>query len=157
MEKTDRDFHRVLGRFCTSLDITTDGEHTKFLNLLWGEEIQAISVELLENNKAEAGSWPECIALVAFAGDLCSNALLQPDTLRSSTRMLSGARSNLGLVVTCTLLEGIGQTLCRDQEGKYCFDTAIQTMLSGGGISAIMRSKVQVLHRYQQVPWPKTC
>lgn len=138
-----RELYCILGRLCKILDTVTSGEHSKFLNLLWGEEVQATSVELLANNTAEAGSWPECAALVAFAGELCNNGLLQPEVLRTCTKTLSGSRSNLGLVITCTLLEATGQVLCQDREGRDCFDNAIKTMLSGG-ISVRVRSRVQV-------------
>jgi hypothetical protein len=140
----DRDSHSVLGRLCKILDGATNGEHSKFLNLLWEEEVQAASVELQTNDTAEAGSWPECVALVTFAGELCSDELLQPGILQSCTRALSGSKSNLGVVVTCTLLEAAGEVLCRDPEGRDCFDAAVKTMLSGG-ISGRMRSRVQVI------------
>lgn len=145
VEKFDRDSHHVLVRLCKTVDTATDGEHSRFLNLLWEEELQAVSVELLANNTAEAGCWPECISLVAFAGELCSNTLLRPDALRSCARALSGSGSNLGLAVTCTLLEVAGQPLCRDREGKDFFDTVIQTMLLRDGIPAHIRRRVQVL------------
>lgn len=144
-ERHDKDLHQVLGRFSKTLDAATDGEYSKFLNLLWEEELQAVSVELLANDTAEAGSWPECVALAAFAGELCSNALLRLDALRSCAKALSGSRSNLGLAVTCTLLEATVQALCRDREGRDCFDSAIRTMLVGDGISTHMRHRVQVL------------
>ena len=144
-EKPHRDSHHVLGRFCKTLDTATDGEHSKFLNLLWEEELQAVSAELLANNMAEAGSWPECLAVVAFAGELSNNALLRSDSLCSCARALSRSRSNLGLAVTCTLLETTGQTLRRDREGRECFDTVIQTILLEDGISMHTRRRVQVL------------
>lgn len=144
-EQPDKGSHRVLGRLCKALDTATDGEHSRFLNLMWEEEIQAVSVELVANDTAEAGSWPECVALVTFAGELSSNALLRPEALRSSARALSGSKSNLGLAVTCTLLEVTGKALRRDREGRDCFDTVTQKMLLGDGISAHIRRRVQVI------------
>ena len=144
-EKPDSDSHHFLGLLCKTLDTATDGEHSRLLNLLWEEELQAVGVELLANNTAEAGSWPECFALVTFAGELCNNALLRPDALRSCARLLSGSSSNLGLAVTCTLLEATGIVLSQDPEGRECFDTVIQTMLQGLGSSSHMRRRLQVL------------
>lgn len=141
----DGDSHYVLGCLCKTLDTATDGEYSTFLNLFWEEELQAVSVELLANTMAEAGSWPECLALVVFAGELYRNALLRSDTLRSCAMAICSSRSNLGLAVTCTLLETTGQSLCRDPEGRDCFDTVVKSMLLGGGISAHMRRRVQVL------------
>ena len=151
VERPDQDLHHVLARFCKILDTVTDGAHAKSLSHLWEEEVQAVGVELLANNSAEAGSWPECVALVSFAGELSSNALLQPNVLRSCARSLSGLKSNLGLSVACTLLEAAGQALCRDREGKDCFDDAIRTMLSGE-IPTQTRSRVQVLGSSSPTP-----
>jgi hypothetical protein len=147
MERPNHDFHHALGRFCKILDTATDGESSRFLNSLWKQEIQAAGVELMANSTAEAGSWPEYLALVEFAGELCDEALLQPDSLRSSASMLSGSGSNLGLELACTLFEETGCALREDSDGKQCFDTAIRTMLAastGDGISARIRNRVQV-------------
>jgi len=146
MERPDQDFH-VLGRFCKIIDTTTDGEYSGFLNSLWEKEIQAAGVELLANDKAEPGSWPECLALVVFAGRLYDDRLLEPDALRSCARMLGGLKSNLGLELACTLLETTGSTLCEDPNGKTCFDTAIRTMLTTSredGVYMHLRLRVQV-------------
>lgn len=147
MERPNQDFHRVLGRFCKILDTATDGESSRFLNSLWKQEIQAAGVELLENNMAEAGSWPEYHALIVFASELCDEAMLQPDSLRSCASMLSDSGSNLGLELACTLFEAAGCALHEDRDGKKYFDTAIQAMLAastGDGISARIRHRVQV-------------
>ena len=146
-ERPNRDFHRALGRLCKILDTVTDGEYSGSLNLLWKEEIQAAGVELLANDVAEPGSWPEYLALVVFAGELCDHGLLQPDALRDSTKMLGGLGSNLGLELACALLEATGSSLREDCQGKRCFDAAIQAMLSASGedgISARIRQRVQV-------------
>ena len=146
-ERPSEDSHRFLGRLCKILDAATGGEYSKTLNVLWKEELQAVSAELLANDTAEAGSWPECVALVSFAGELCRNELLRIDALRSSVITLSGSRSNLGLGVACTLLEATGDAICRDREGKNCFNAAIKAMLSasrGSGVPAYVRSRVQV-------------
>ncbi|KAF9652549.1 hypothetical protein BDM02DRAFT_2771353 [Thelephora ganbajun] len=148
MERPCLDFHHVLGRLCKILDTATDGEYSKSLNSLWKEEIQAAGVELLANDMAKEGSWPECLALVAFVGELCNKALLRPDDLCSCVGMLSNLRSNLGLELACTLLEATGYALCRDCDGKQHFDTAIQVMLltlGGDGISVPIRRRVQEL------------
>lgn len=147
MERPDQDLHHVLGRLCKILDTATDGKYSEFLNSLWTKEVQAAGTELLANSMAEAGSWPEYLALVVFAGELCDAALLQPNALRSCTRVLSNIRSNLGLELACTLLEATGYALCKDGDGKQCFETAVETMLSasrGGGISTHIRRRVQV-------------
>jgi len=147
MERPDQDFHRVLGRFCRILDTATDGESSRFLTSLWKQETHIAGVELAANDIAEAGSWPEYVALVAFAGELCDNGLLQPDALRPSVSALCGVGSNLGLEVACTLLEATGYALCEDPDGMQCFDAAIKVMLSasrGDGISARIRHRVQV-------------
>jgi hypothetical protein len=146
-ERPDEDSHRFLGRFCHILDAATGGEYSKTLNVLWKEELQAVSAELLANDTAEAGSWPECVALVAFAGELCKNELFCLDVLHSYIVTLGGSRSNLGLGVACTLLEATGEAICRDHQGKNCFNAAIEAMLSastGSRVSAYMRSRVQV-------------
>ena len=147
MKRPNQDFHYTLGRFCRILDTATDGESSRLLNSLWKQETQAAGVELTANNMAEAGSWPEYLALITFAGDLCDEALLQLDALRSCASMLSSLESNLGLELACALLEGTGYALREDRDGKQWFDTAIQTMLSasrGDGISARIRHRVQV-------------
>ena len=147
MERPSQDSPHVLGRFCKILDIATDGESSRFLNSLWKQEIQAAGVELLANNMAQAGDWPEYLTLVAFAGELCDEGLLQSDPLRSCVSMLSGSGSNLGLELACTLLEAIGCTPREDPDGKQCFDTAIRAMVvasKGDGISARIRNRVQV-------------
>jgi len=147
MERPNKDFRHVLGRFCKILDISTDGESSRFLNSLWKQEIQAAGVELLANDMAEAGSWPEYLALVVFAGELCDEALLQPDPLRSCANMLSDSRSNLGLELACTFFEVTRSALREDHDGKKYFDSAIQIMLTaskGDGISARIRHRVQV-------------
>jgi len=95
MERPNQDSHHVLGRFCKILDTATDGESSRFLNSLWKQEIQAAGVELLANNMAQAGDWPEYLTLVAFAGELCDEGLLQSDPLRSCVSMLSGSGSSL--------------------------------------------------------------
>ena len=148
-ERPSEDSHRFLGRLCKILDAATGGEYSKTLNVLWKEELQAVSAELIANDTAEAGSWPECVALVAFAGELCKNELLRLDDseLRSCIITLGGSRSNLGLGVACTLLEATGDAICREREGKNCFNAAIEAMLpasTGGGVPAHMRSRVQV-------------
>ena len=147
IERPNKDFHHVLGRFCKILDTATDGESSRFLNSLWKQEIQAAGVELLENDTAEAGNWPEYISLITFAGELCDEALLQPDPLRSCANMLSGSGSNLGLELACTLFEAAGRALREDGDGRQYFDTVIQAMLTtstGDGISARIRHRVQV-------------
>ena len=145
MERPNQDFHHVLGRFCKVLDTATDGESSRFLNSLWKQEIQAAGVELLA--MTEAASWPEYLALVIFAGELCDEALLQPGPLRSCVSVLSGSGSNLGLELACTLFEVTGCAIHEDRDGKQCFDIAIQAMLTastGDGISARIRHRVQV-------------
>ena len=147
MERPNQDFHHVLGRFCKILDTATDGESSIFLNSLWKQEIQAAGVELLENDMAEAGTWPEYLALVIFAGELCNEALLQPEPLRSCASMLSGSGSNLGLELACAFFEATGCALREDHDGKQCFDTAIQAILTasaGDGISGRIQHRVQV-------------
>ena len=147
MERPDRDLHHSLGRLCKILDTATDGEYSGFLSSSWEGEIRAVGVELLANEMAESGSWPECLALAAFAGELCVEGLLQPDALHSCIGMLGSVGSNLGLEVACTLLEATGPILCEDRPGKHCVDTTIQTMLSSSskdGISAHTRRRVQV-------------
>jgi len=146
-ERPDKDFHRALGRFCKILDTVTDGESSGLLNALWKEEIQAAGIELLANDMAQPGSWPEYLALVIFAGEVCDDGLLQPDALRDCARMLGGLGSNLGLELACTLVETTGPSLREDCQGEYSFDTTIQAMLStskGDGISARIQSRVQV-------------
>ena len=145
--RPNQDFHHLLGRLCRILDTATDGESSRFLNSLWKQEIQAAGAELQENAMAEAGSWPEYHALVTFAGELCDQTLLQPDSLRSCISMLGGLGSNLGIELACALIEGTGYALYEDRDGKQCVDTAIQTMLSASredGVSARMRNRVQV-------------
>jgi len=146
-ERPDRDFHRALGRFCKILDTVTEGEYSGFLNLLWKEEIQAAGVELLANDMAGPGSWPEYLALIVFAAELYGDGLLQPDAVRECARMLGCLGSNLGLELSCTLLETIGPSLHEDCHGELSFDTTIQVMLSasrGDGISERIRHRVQV-------------
>ena len=147
MERPDKDLHRALGRFCKILDTVTEGEYSGLLNMLWKEEIQAAGIELLANDVAPPGSWPEYLALITFAGEVCDDGLLQPDDLRDCARMLGGLGSNLGLELACTLLETTGQSLREDCHGEHSFDTIIQGMLSaskGDGISARTRNRVQV-------------
>jgi len=147
MERPNQDSHHVLGRFCKILDTATGGESSRFLNSLWKQEIQAAGVELLANNTAQAGDWPEYLTLVAFAGELCDEGLLQSDSLRSCVNMLSISGSNLGLELACTLFETTGCSFREDPDGKQCFDTAIRVMLvvcKGDGISARIRHRVQV-------------
>ena len=147
MEQPDKGPHHVLGRLCKILDIATDGEHSEFLNFLWKEQIQAAGVELLVNDTAEPGSWPEYLALVVFAGELCGEGLLQPDALRYCARMLGSLGSNLGLELACTLLERTGPALRKDVHGELCLNTTVQAMLSasrGDGISVDIRHRVQV-------------
>ena len=144
---SNQGFHHLLGRFCKILDTATDGEFSRFLNSLWKQEIQAAGAELQTNAMAEAGSWPEYHALVTFAGELCDQTLLQPDSLRSCISMLGGLGSNLGLELACTLIEATGYALHEDRDARQCVDTAIQTMLSASredGVSARMRNRVQV-------------
>ena len=146
-ERPDKDFHRTLGRFSKILDTVTEGEYSGLLNMLWKEEIQAAGVELLANDMAQPGSWPEYRALVVFAGEICDDGLLQPDALRDCARMLGGLGSNLGLELACTLLETTGHSLREDSHGNYSFDTTIQAMLSaskGDVISARIQNRVQV-------------
>ena len=147
MEGPDKDLHRALGRFCKILDTVTEGEYSGLLNVLWKEEVQTAGDELLANDMAEPGSWPEYLALVVFAGELYDDGLLQPDALRECARMLGGLGSNLGLELACTLLETTGQSLREDSHGEHSLDTTIQVMLSaskGDGISARTRHRVQV-------------
>ena len=147
MERPDKDFHRALGRFCKILDTVAEGEYSEFLNLLWKEEIQAAGAELVANDIAESGSWPEHLALVVFAGELNDVGILQPDILRDCARMLGGLGSNLGLELACTLLETTGHTLREDCHGENSFDPIIEAMISastGNGISARIRQRVQV-------------
>ena len=147
VERPDQVFHRVLGRFCKIIDTATDGESSRLLTSLWKQEVQAAGAELATNDIAETGSWPEYVALVAFAGELCDEALLQPDALCSYISTLGSAGSNLGLELACTLIEATGHTLRENHDGKQYFDAAIQTMLSasrGDGISARIRHRVQV-------------
>ena len=147
MERPDHDFHHILGRFCRILDTATNGESSVFLNSLWKQDIHTAGVELLANDMAESGSWPEYLALVVFAGELSNKALLQPDALRSCTNMLSSSGSNLGLELACSLLEATGYSFPGDSNGKQYFDTAIQAMLLASGrdgISARIRHRVQV-------------
>jgi len=146
-ERPDKDFHRTLGRFCKILDTVTEGEYSGLLNLLWEEEIQSAGVELLANDMAQPGSWPEYLALVVFAGEVCDDGLLQPDALRDCARMLGSLGSNLGLELACTLLETTGHSLREDCRGEHSFDTTIRAMLSaskGDGISARIQNRVQV-------------
>ena len=141
----DHNHPHVLGRLCKILDTATDGEHSEFLSSLWEEGIA--EVELVAKGMAEAESWPEYRSLVVFAGELCDGALLQPDALRSSTRMLSNLGSNFGLELACTLLEATGYALRGDSDGEQCFDAAIQAMLLASGrdgISTDIRRRVQV-------------
>jgi len=146
-ERPDKGFHRALGRFSKILDTVTEGEYSGLLNMLWKEEIQAAGVELLANDMAEPGSWPEYLALVVFAGEVCDDGLLQPDALRDCARMLGGLGSNLGLELACTLLETTGQSIREDCHGERSLDTIIQAMLSaskGDGIPARIQNRVQV-------------
>jgi len=148
MERPDKDLHRALGRFSSILDTVTEGEYSGLLNVLWKEEVQAAGDELLANDIAEPGSWPEYLALVVFAGELYDDGLLRPDALRDCARMLGGLGSNLGLELACTLLETTGHSLREDCHGDHSLDTTIQTMLSaskGDGISAHTQHRVQVL------------
>ena len=147
MERPDKDLHRALGRFCKILNTVTEGVYSELLNSLWKEEIQAAGDELLVNDMAQPGSWPEYLALVVFAGEVCDDGLLQPDDLRDCARMLGGLGSNLGLELACTLLETTGQSLREDCNGEHSFDTIIQAMVSASredGISARTRNRVQV-------------
>ena len=147
MGRRNQDFRHLLGSFCRILDTATDGESSRFLNSLWKQEIQAAGAELQANTMAEAGTWPEYHALLTFAGELCDQALLQPDSLRSCVSMLGGLGSNLGLELACTLVEETGYALREDRDGERCLNTAIQAMLSASGrdgISARMRRRVQV-------------
>ena len=147
MERPDKDLHRALGRFCKILDTVTGGEYSGLLNMLWKEEIQAAGGELSANDMAQPGSWPEYLAPVVFAGEVCDDGLLQPDALRDCARMLGGLGSNLGLELACTLLETTGQSLREDCHGVHSFDMIIQAMVSasrGDGISARTRNRVQV-------------
>ena len=77
-ERPNKDFHCTLGRFCKILDTATEGEYSGLLNMLWKEEIQAAGVELLANDMAQPGSWPEVLALVVFAGEVCDDGLCDP-------------------------------------------------------------------------------
>lgn len=147
MERPDQDLHHVLARLCNMLDTATDGKYSEFLNPLLTKEVEVAGAEFLENSTAEAGSWPEYLALVVFVGELCDAALLRPDALHSCVRVLGNIRSNLGLELACALLEATEYALCEDNDGKKCFDIAIQTMLSasrGDGISTPVRHRVQV-------------
>ena len=147
MDRRNQDFRHSLGRFCKILDTATGGESSRFLNSSWKQAIHAAGAELQANTMAEAGTWPEYHALVTFAGELCDQSLLQPDSLRSCISMLCGLESNLGLELACTLIEETGYALRGDRDGEGCLITAIQAMLSASGrdgISARMRRRVQV-------------
>ena len=147
VERPEKEFHRVLGHFCKIIDTTTDGEHSRLLTSLWKQEVHAAGVELTANDTAETGSWPEYVALVAFAGELCDEVLSQPDVLCSYISMLGSAGSNLGLELACTLIEATGHTLRENHNGKQHSDAAIQAMLSasrGDGICVRIRHRVQV-------------
>jgi hypothetical protein len=146
-ERPDQGLHHALGRFCRILDTAADGEYSGSLNLLWREEVQAAGVELLANDMAEPGSWPEYLALVVFAGELCDDGLLQPDAMRDCVVMLGRLGSNLGLELACAFLEATGSALHKDRHGKDCFDAAVQAMLlasRGDGIALWIRRRVQV-------------
>ena len=148
MERPDKPFHCALGRFCKILDTVTEGEYSGLLSSLWKEEIQAAGVELLANDMAGPGSWPEYLALVVFAGELSEDGILQPGVLRDCARMLGGSGSNLGLELACTLIETTGNSLREDcHDDPISFDTTIRAMISastGDGISARIRQRVEV-------------
>ena len=151
MDRRNQGFRHSLGRFCKILDTATGGESLRFLNSVWKQAIHAASAELQANTMAEAGTWPEYHALLTFAGELCDQALLQPDSLRSCVSILGGLGSNLGLELACTLVEETGFALREDRDGERCLDASIQAMLSASerdGISARMRHRVQVSLRY---------
>ena len=96
---------------------------------------------------AEPGSWPESLTLVVFAGELCNDGILHPDTLCDCAMMLGRLGSNLGLEFICAFFEATGSALHKDRHGKDCFNTAIQAILlasRGSGIALWIRHRVQV-------------
>lgn len=117
-------------------------------------------IQFVANHRtAEQGSWPELVALVGFAGELCAVEVVSPVVLldvyvHHLSRQLN--RSELELEAICALFEAAGSRLCNDPyagEALTRETQSLQDIHDQGNISPLLSKKLAVSD--PQIPVPR--
>lgn len=105
---------------------------------------------LASNRSAGEGSWPELVALVGFAGGLCTAKVIPPDVLLDIYfYQLSGQPDNseLELEAVCALFKVAGPCLWNDPRTSEVLTREMQLLqeiLDGGTVSPLLLKKLMV-------------
>lgn len=138
-----------LAQFSYRLAVSLPTYHGILLSRLQSQFLE--SIQFAANHRtAEQGSWPELVALVGFAGELCSVEVVSPAVLldvyvHHLSRQLS--RSELELEAICALFKAAGPRLCDDPYAGEVLTRetqSLQDIHDQGNISPLLSKKLAV-------------
>jgi hypothetical protein len=146
-----------LARFSYGLALSLPVYHGILLSRLQSQFLECIQF-VASHRTAEQGSWPELVALVGFAGELCAVGVISPAVLldvyvHHLSRQLS--RSELELEAICALFEAAGSRLFNDPHTGEALSRetqSLQDIHDQGDVSPLLSKKLAVSD--PQVPVP---
>lgn len=146
-----------LAHFSYRLAVSLPAYHGILLSRLQSQFLE--SIQFVTNHRtAEQGSWPELVALVRFAGELCAVEAVSPAVLLDVyIHHLSrqSSRSELKLEAICALFKAAGSQLCNHPYAGEALTREMQSLQDihdQGNVSPLLSKKLAVSDLQIHVP-----